>query len=122
MTDEQQQQPTRLTWNGPDTHVQIASSHHKVWQQAWTTDVPGLVIFHDAGHDMWTLTHRESGKAVLRLRVPMVAMMRGMAKALCGFDWTGPEDGLTDEQRQAAQSLQGDARHRLGEEWGVVSL
>lgn len=120
MTD--QAEATRLTWNGPDTHVQIASSHHRVWQQAWTTDVPGLVIFHDAAHDLWTITHKESGKAVVKVRVPMVDMLRGMAKALDNHDWTQQEANLTDEQRQAAHSLQGDAQHRLGEGWGVISL
>lgn len=113
MTD-MQQQPTRLTWDGPDTHVQVSTTQHKVWQQAWSTDVPGLVIVHDAAHDLWTITHRASGKAVAKHHVPMVKRMRKAAKQLASLDWTLAEDQLTDDHYSAGQNLSAVLQPSLG--------
>lgn len=85
-----------------DTHVQVASSHGKIWTKAWQTDVPGIVVVHDADHDRWTLTHKASGKSVLAVTSNMVALMREAASKLQDLDWTVDEEGITEQHQQAA--------------------
>jgi len=85
-----------------DTHVQVDTTHGKVWSKAWTTSVEGLVVIHDADHDRWSLTHRASGKAVVELQGGMVNAMRVAAHQLRDHDWTVAEEAISHEHRQAA--------------------
>ena len=116
MTDQQlvENKAQRLTWDGPDTHVQVATTHARWWTQAWSTDVPGLVVVHDAAHDLWTLTHVSSGKAVAKHHVPMVKRMREAAQKLASLDWTLPEDQMTDDHYAAGQNLTAVLQPSLG--------
>lgn len=84
-----------------DTHVQVDTTHGKVWTKAWTTSVDGLVIVHDVDHDKWSLTHRASGKAVVELEGGVVNALRFAAHQLRQYDWTVSEGDLTAEQLQA---------------------
>ncbi len=84
-----------------DTHVQVDTTHGKVWSKAWTTSVDGLVVVHDADHDRWSLTHRASGKAVVELQGRMVNALRVAAHQLRDYDWMLPEGDLTGEQIKA---------------------
>lgn len=84
-----------------DTHVQVDTTHGKVWTKAWTTSVDGLVIVHDVDHDRWNLTHRSSGKAVMQLQSGMVNALRVAAHRLRDHDWTQAEGDMTQEQINA---------------------
>ena len=109
MTDQLQieHHATHLTYDGPDTHVQVATTQQRFWTQAWRTEVPGLVVVHDAAHDLWTITHVASGKAVAKHSEPMVKRMKAAAKQLAHLDWTLAEDQLTDDHYAAGVNLTG---------------
>lgn len=92
-----------------DTHVQVDTTHGKLWSKAWTTSVDGLVVVHDADHDKWSLTHRASGKAVLELQGGMVNALRVAAHQLRDHDWTQAEGDMTPEQVKAMVQAVADA-------------
>jgi hypothetical protein len=122
MTEQQPISAVRLTWDGPDAHVKVATSGSMLWSKAWKTEVPGLYVVFDEAHDVWTLTHQQSGKAVLRLKSPLVDLMRDAARQLAGHDWTVGEEAITEEQRAGAEQVEAGLLQGLANKWGTVSV
>jgi len=94
-----------LPWCGPDTHVQVQTGQGRLWRKAWTTGAPGLLVVYDEDHDVWSLTHKGTGKAVVRISSGMVQALRHAAYQLHQLDWTGDEESITEQHHQAATEV-----------------
>lgn len=79
-----------------ETHVQILTKHGLVWTKAWTTDVPGLYIVYSPDHETWSVTHKESGRSVLSISIPVVQALRNSVNTMKHLDWTVSEETLQE--------------------------